>query len=89
VTSAGISDNQAGIQALEDLKGKVPRLQKIIGDQGYKTTFIEHAQREYSWKVEPGRRSDCTKTRIGSGVCPPEKPLAAGRPVPSKGHSDG
>jgi putative transposase len=58
VTSAGISDNQAGIQALELLKGKVPRLQKIIGDHGYKTTFIEHAQREYEWKVEIAQKPE-------------------------------
>ncbi|WP_051398163.1 IS5/IS1182 family transposase [Runella limosa] len=52
VTSTGVSDNQAGIRALESLKGKVPRLQAIIGDHGYKTTFIQHACKEYGWKVE-------------------------------------
>ncbi len=80
VTSAGLSDNQAGIQALEALKGKVPRLQKIIGDHGYKTTFIEHADKEYGWKIEPGRRSDCTKTRISAGLRASEESLA-GREV--------
>lgn len=58
VTSAGISDNQAGIQALEELKGKVPRLQKIIGDHGYKTTFIQHADEEYGWKFEIAQKPE-------------------------------
>lgn len=58
VTSAGTSDNQAGIQALADLKGKVPRLQKIIGDQGYKTTFIEHTHEAYGWKVEIAQKPE-------------------------------
>ena len=58
VTSAGLSDNQAGIQALETLKGKVPRLQKIIADHGYKTTFIEHADKEYGWKIEIAQKPE-------------------------------
>jgi putative transposase len=80
VTFAGLSDNQAGVRALESLKGKVPRLQIIISDHGYKATFIQHAYEKYGWKIESGRRSDCTKTRIGPRVRATEKPLA-GRKV--------
>ena len=52
VTSAGLSDNQAGIEALENLKGKVPRLRRVIGDHGYKTTFIQHSDKRYGWNVK-------------------------------------
>ena len=41
VTAANISDNQAGILAVNLLSGKVPRLKKITADMGYKTTFKE------------------------------------------------
>ena len=61
VTSAGMSDNQAGIVALESLKGKVPRLQTIIGDHGYKTTFIQHAYEEYNGKVEIAQKPETTQ----------------------------
>lgn len=58
VTSANISDNQAGIQALEQLKGKVPRLQKITADNGYKTTFIEHIKNNFEWEVEIAQKPE-------------------------------
>ena len=58
MTSAGLSDNQAGVLALEKLKGKVPRLQKIIGDHGYKATFIQHADKEYGWKMEIAQKPE-------------------------------
>jgi transposase len=58
VSSASQSDNQAGIHALVQLKGKVPRLQKIIGDQGYKTTFVEHTESTYGWKVEIAQKPE-------------------------------
>ncbi len=81
MTSARLSDNQAGIEALERLKGKVPRLQRIIGDHAYKTTFIEHSDKKYGWKVEiaPHRKSP---NRL-KFFCPKR---TAGR---SKDHSDG
>ena len=37
VTAANISDNQAGILAVDLLAGKVPRLKKITADSGYKS----------------------------------------------------
>ena len=61
VGAACESDNQSGMKALELLKGKVPRLQKIIGDQGYKTTFIEHTESSYGWKVEIAQRPETQK----------------------------
>ena len=52
VTAANISDNQAGILAVDLLAGKVPRLKKITADMGYKTTFKEHIESNYKWTVE-------------------------------------
>lgn len=52
VTAANISDNQAGILAVDLLDGKVPRLQKITADMGYKVVFKEHIESNYKWTVE-------------------------------------
>lgn len=41
LTAANVSDNQAGILAVGLLNGKVPGLQKITTDMGYKNTFVE------------------------------------------------
>ncbi|GAB4330973.1 MAG: hypothetical protein OHK0038_05500 [Flammeovirgaceae bacterium] len=40
VTEANLLDNEAGIQAIERLSGKVPRLQKIAVDSGNKDKFV-------------------------------------------------
>ena len=55
ITAANVSDNQAGILAVDLLNGKVPRLQKITADMGYKNTFREHVEQNYKWEVEIGR----------------------------------
>lgn len=59
VSSANMSDNEAGILAIEELKGSVPRLKKITADNGYKLAFIEHVKDNFAWKVEivPQRRT--------------------------------
>lgn len=59
VTAANIADNQAGILAVDLLKGKVPRLQKIAADASYKRAFCEHIEANYNWEVEiaPQRRT--------------------------------
>jgi putative transposase len=61
VTAANISDNQAGILAVDLLKGKVPRLQKITADMGYKNTFEEHIEVNYKWEVEIAQKPESTK----------------------------
>lgn len=52
VTAANISDNQAGVLAVDLLAGKVPRLKKITADSGYKVAFKEHLETNYAWHVE-------------------------------------
>jgi transposase len=61
VTAANISDNQAGILAVDLLKGKVPRLQKITADMGYKNTFQEYIKVNYKWEVEIAQKPESTK----------------------------
>lgn len=58
VTAANISDNQAGILAVDFLKGKVPLLQKITADNGYKTTFVDYVNKEYKWEVEISQKPE-------------------------------
>lgn len=52
VTSANTSDNEAGKLVVDRLRGKVPRLEVVAADHGYKVSFIEHVEREHGWKVE-------------------------------------
>lgn len=61
VTAANISDNQAGILAINLLKGKVPRLQKVTADMGYKNTFQEYIELNYKWEVEIAQKPESTK----------------------------
>ena len=61
VTAANISDNQAGILAVDLLKGKVPRLQKIAADLGYKKTFSVHVETTYKWEVEIAQRPESSR----------------------------
>lgn len=61
VTAANISDNQAGILAVDLLKGKVPRLKKITADMGYKNAFQEHVEVNYKWEVEIAQKPESQK----------------------------
>ena len=58
VTAANVSDNQAGILAVDLLKGKVPGLQKITADMGYKNTFVEYVSSTYEWEVEIAQKPE-------------------------------
>lgn len=52
VTGANVSDNEAGRLVVDRLKGKVPRLEVIAADHGYKVSFVEYVKRGYGWRVE-------------------------------------
>lgn len=58
VSSANTSDNEAGRQAVDRLKGKVPRLEVIAADHGYKVSFIEHVEKEHGWRVEIAQKPE-------------------------------
>ena len=60
VTAANISDNQAGVLAVDLLAGKVPRLKKITADSGYKVAFKEHVETNYAWEVEVMQKPEST-----------------------------
>ena len=52
VRAANISDNAAGILAVDLLAGKTERLKIITVDAGYKTTFKDYTEAKYSCTVE-------------------------------------
>lgn len=58
VTAANVSDNQAGILAIDLLKGKVNRLTKIAADNGYKNTFCQYVEDTYNWEVEIAQKPE-------------------------------
>lgn len=61
VSSANVSDNEAGIKALEEIKGGVPRLKKITADNGYKLTFTQHVKVNFGWEIEIAQKPESTK----------------------------
>lgn len=56
-----MSDNEAGIEALDGIKGSVRRVQKITADKGYKITFINHDKEKFGWKVEIAQKPESSK----------------------------
>ena len=75
VTAASVSDNEAGRLVIDRLKGKVPRLEVIAADHGYKVSFIEHVEAE-GWRVEIAPQRRTAKARKWSRLCAREEPLA-------------
>ena len=61
VTAANMSDNQGGCQLVDRLRGKVPRMQKIAADHGYKESFVAYATEQTGWQVEIVQRPESTK----------------------------
>lgn len=61
VHSAGESDNEGGKIAVERLRGKMPRLQKILADAGYKKTFIDWVKDQFNLVVEIAQKPEGTK----------------------------
>ncbi len=70
ITAGNISDNQGGMELIKKLKGKVPRMKKIVADHGYKETFINYVEAMTSWKVEPGRRAIVQRPESSKGFIP-------------------
>ena len=65
VTGANVSDNEAGRLVVDRSRGKVPRLEVIAADHGYKVSFIEHVERQHGWRVEIAQ-----KPESGQGFVP-------------------
>jgi transposase len=61
VTAGNVSDNQAGILAVDLLGEKVPRLVKIAADRGYKNAFGEHVGANYGWEVEIAQKPESAR----------------------------
>jgi transposase len=58
VTAASVSDTAAGLELVGQLKGKVPRLKKIVADHGYKTGFVDQVNTTHHWQVEIAQRRE-------------------------------
>lgn len=78
VTAANISDNQAGISAVDLVKGKVLRLQKITADMGFKNTFQEHVEVNYKWEVEIAQNQNQQKDLSHKKIVGRSKDVLAG-----------
>lgn len=61
VTSANTSDNEVGKLVVDRLRGKVPRLQVIAADHGYKVSFIEHVEKHHGWRVEIAQKPESSR----------------------------
>jgi transposase len=55
VTSAQTSDNEGGKQLIDQLAGKVPRVELLAVDNGYKVAFEEYANKK-GYRVEIAQR---------------------------------
>ncbi len=53
VCAANISDNEAGINALDGIKGCFPKVQKITADSGYKLSFTEYVKDVFGCVLPP------------------------------------
>ncbi|GAB3559756.1 transposase [Spirosoma fluminis] len=80
VTSANTSDNEVGKLVIDRLRNKVPRLEVIAADHGYKVSFVEYVEAQ-SWQVEIAQ-----KPEIGRGFVadenrwPVERSFGCGSP---------
>ena len=70
VTGANVSDNEAGRLVIDRLRGKVPRLEVIAADHGYKVSFIEHVQAGYGWRVKIAPQRRIVKPESSRGFVP-------------------
>lgn len=52
ITSANTSDNEAVKLVVDRLRSKVPRLQILAPNHGYKVSFIEYIEEQSGWQVE-------------------------------------
>ena len=56
---------------VDRLRDKVPRMQKIAADHGYKESFIEHVAEQTDWEVELVQRPKSTKGFVPKKNCRP------------------
>ncbi len=61
VTAGDVSDNEAGIQALDLVRGKTSLVEKIAADAGYKEKFVTYAQDNFGWKVEIAQKPESAR----------------------------
>jgi putative transposase len=52
IHAANIHDSKGAIPVIEGLKGRFPRLQKIVADGGYRGELIEKVKYTWGWIFE-------------------------------------
>jgi putative transposase len=61
VHAANVSDSAGAKILFEKLKGKFPRLTKILADEGYKTSVVEWVNLTFEWVFEIVQKIDVPK----------------------------
>lgn len=61
IHAANVHDSKAAFSVIESLKGRFPRLSKIIADGGYRGELIQQVQKAFGWLLEVVLRPEQTK----------------------------
>jgi putative transposase len=61
IHAANIHDSKGAMTVIEGLKGRFPRLQKIVADGGYRGEMIEKVKNTFGWILEIVLRPEAAK----------------------------
>lgn len=61
IHAANVHDSKAAFGVIKELRGRFPRLSKIIADGGYKGELIDKVQKAFGWILEVVLRPEQTK----------------------------
>jgi putative transposase len=61
IHAANIHDSKGAMTVMEGLKGRFPRLQKIVADGGYRGELIEKVMPTWDWVLEIVLRPEAAK----------------------------
>ena len=65
VHAANVHDSKAALGVIKNLRGRFPRLTKIIADGGYRGELVEQVQKALGWILEIVLRTEQTKKFVG------------------------
>jgi len=61
IHAANVHDSKAAFDVIKELRGRFPRLSKIIADGGYRGELIERVKNAFGWVLEVVLRPEQTK----------------------------
>ena len=61
IHAANIHDSKGAVDVISNLKGRFPRLRKIVADGGYRGELIENVKKTFGWVLEILLRPDVAK----------------------------